>query len=49
MKKEYSKPMTKSTNDKSNENIISNGKTFNTSKIQTQGLNVNEKIDLEKY
>ena len=48
MKKEYSKPMTKSTNDKSNENIISNGKTFNTSKIQTQGLNVNEKIDLEK-
>ena len=48
MKKENSKPMTKTTNDKSNENMISNGKTFNTSKIQTQGINMNEKNDLDK-
>ena len=49
MKKEYSKPITKTTNDKSNENMMSNGKTFNTNKIQTQGLNVNEKNDLDKF
>jgi hypothetical protein len=48
MKKENSKPITKTTNDKSNENMISNGKTFNTSKIQTQGINMNEKNDLDK-
>ena len=49
MKKEISKPMTKTTNDKSNENMISNGKTFNINKIQTQGININEKNDIDKY
>lgn len=48
-KKENSKPITKTTNDKSNENMFSNGKTFNNNKIQTQGINMNEKNDGDKY